>query len=57
MGASCEEEPLIWISKVTMLEEEATGLVLGAIVNGEFPREDEEKEEKARAFLKKNLSY
>ena len=42
---------------MTVLEEEAIGLVLGAIVNGDFYIEDGEKEEKARAFLKKNWSY
>ena len=54
MRASCEEESPI--SGATTLEEEATSLVLGAIVNGEFSGEDGEKAEKARAFLKKNLS-
>ena len=54
MGASCVEEPPIWTSGAIMLEEEATGLVLGAI---ESFGEDGEKEEKARAFFKKNLSF
>ena len=31
IGASCMEEPPIWISGVTALEDETTGLVLGAI--------------------------
>ena len=50
MGASCEEEPPISISGATTLEEEANSLVLGAIVNGEFSREDGEKKEKVWAF-------
>jgi len=45
MGASYKEKPPIWTSRATALEEEATGLVFGAIVNGEFSGEDGEKEE------------
>ena len=45
IGASCIEEAPIWTSRATALEEEATGLVFGAIVNGEFSGEDGEKEE------------
>ena len=50
MGASCVEEPPIWTSGVTALEEEATSLVFEAIFNGEFFRKDEKKKEKARSF-------
>jgi len=50
MGPSCVEEPPIWTFGATTLEEEATGLVLGAIESSE---EDREKEEKARAFLRR----
>jgi len=32
------------------LEKKATGLVFGAIFNGEFFRKDEKKKEKARSF-------
>ena len=51
MGASCIEEPPIWSSRATALEEEAKGLVFGAILNDEFFRKDRDKEEKARSFF------
>ena len=31
MGASCVEEPPIWISRATALEDEEEGLAFGAI--------------------------
>ena len=52
MGASYVEEPPIWTSGATVLEEEAIGLVFGAILNGEFFRKDGDKEEKAQNFSK-----
>ena len=53
MGASCEDEPPIWISGAIELEEEATGLVLGATVNGEFSR----KGRKSPSFSKEELKF
>jgi len=51
MGASYVEKPPIWTSGATALKKEATGLVFGAIFNGEFFRKDGDKEEKARSFF------
>jgi len=52
MGASCMEELPIWTSGATVLEEEGTCLVFGAIFDGEFFREDGDKEKKAQNFSK-----
>ena len=52
IGASCIEQPPIWAFGATTLKEEATGLVFGAIFNGELFRKDGDKEEKAWSFSK-----
>ena len=48
-GASCIEEPPIWTSGATALEEEATGLVIGAILTVNSI-EQMERRKKGRSF-------
>ena len=49
-GGLLLEEPPIWTSGVTTLEEEATGLVIGAILMVNSLEKMRKKEEKARNF-------
>ena len=51
MGASCIEEPPICTSEVTTLEDEATGLVFGAILAANSVKKMRKRRKGLKLFL------